>query len=937
MGQRDTRKETQALIAACDLKIKLKVKSKTLSGGQKRKLQLAMMFAGGSAVCCVDEVSSGLDPLSRRKIWDILLAERGDRTIIMTTHFLDEADFLADNIAILSKGILKAEGSCAELKHCLGNGYKVHVPAQGFTLLPNFNGVTISESANETDYSVPDPAEAARLIEYLERNGISNYRVSGPTIEELFLKLASDDSPIAPAQVSGKSKIAQEAHPDESFDIPSATGACNLQDCKRISALKQSWIIFQKRFTVLRRSYMPYVSAVIVGIIGAGVTPLLMKDYVRLECPHVPDQASSYDQYSFELSSLATRASPSFVMGPRSKISQETLQRIASLYTPQYNEYGYSAISDNSTLFQITNFVDTMDEFNAYITQNRSDLPIGGIFLPDSGPPVMAWTWSSNLGSTDSIILQNILDMISLDTDIVTSFTTFPPLLGVVRLYDFAALLFCIYFGLVSACYPALFAIYPTNERIRQSRAMQYSNGVRSMPLWLAYITFDFLWVLVISIVSTILLGVATSALFALPYIFLILVLYGIASILLSYVISMFAPSALAAWSFSAGGQAIIYFAFFGGLIGIQANVDAIQLDSAVDTLSFTIGLISPIANLLRALLVALGQFRLTCRGETYPAAITLYGGPILYLILQSLVLFAILLLWDGDISPLSYFRKRSAAARPHTDEAKVASIEGEFVAKLLRVEAASAGLRVQHLTKTFSRKKFTAVDDVTFSVQPGEIFALLGPNGAGKSTVISLVRGDIHPSTPGIEHSGRSILHADPTRSGTLPSGRLPTVRCNRYPHRDGIPDLLRPHPRRSRPGLQRLWSDHGLRTAALGRTSRAQTLRRHEAQTIARHRTRRQPKRPPTRRALFRPGRQIQTTDVVHLTSRRPQSGRGTHHAQHGRGRRARRPRGHHVAPHAGARHRRGAQKEDRGRLPRAAGRCFGAAYFPGRDRRS
>lgn len=79
------------LVRMCDLENKLPFKAKTLSGGQKRKLQLAMMFAGGSKVCCVDEVSTGLDPISRRHIWEILLAERSRRTIIMTTHFLDEA------------------------------------------------------------------------------------------------------------------------------------------------------------------------------------------------------------------------------------------------------------------------------------------------------------------------------------------------------------------------------------------------------------------------------------------------------------------------------------------------------------------------------------------------------------------------------------------------------------------------------------------------------------------------------------------------------------------------------------------------------------------------------------------------------------------------------------------------------------------------------
>jgi ATP-binding cassette subfamily A (ABC1) protein 3 len=72
------------LIYDCGLTHKISACSSVLSGGQKRKLQLIMMLTGGSRVCCVDEVSGGLDPLSRRKIWDILLAARGSRTIVLT-------------------------------------------------------------------------------------------------------------------------------------------------------------------------------------------------------------------------------------------------------------------------------------------------------------------------------------------------------------------------------------------------------------------------------------------------------------------------------------------------------------------------------------------------------------------------------------------------------------------------------------------------------------------------------------------------------------------------------------------------------------------------------------------------------------------------------------------------------------------------------------
>ena len=85
----DSKDAMQDLISDCDMVQKLHAPAGTLSGGQKRKCQLAMMLTGGSSLCMLDEVSSGLDPLSRRKIWDILLAERGKRSILLTTHFLD--------------------------------------------------------------------------------------------------------------------------------------------------------------------------------------------------------------------------------------------------------------------------------------------------------------------------------------------------------------------------------------------------------------------------------------------------------------------------------------------------------------------------------------------------------------------------------------------------------------------------------------------------------------------------------------------------------------------------------------------------------------------------------------------------------------------------------------------------------------------------------
>ena len=106
--------------------------------------------------------------------------------------------------------------------------------------------------------------------------------------------------------------------------------------------------------------------------------------------------------------------------------------------------------------------------------------------------------------------------------------------------------------------YPAFFALYPTLERIRKVRALQYSNGVRARPLWFAYVLFDILFVLLISVVCTAIIASQATWWFAAGYMFPVLMLYGIAAILMVYAVSLVVDSQLAAFASAAGGGAIM-------------------------------------------------------------------------------------------------------------------------------------------------------------------------------------------------------------------------------------------------------------------------------------------------------------------------------------------------------------------------------------------
>ena len=89
-------------------------------GGMKRKVNLGIALVGGSNVVLLDEPTSGMDPQARRYTWDLLQTEKKSRTILLTTHFMEEADILGDRIAIMARGQIQCYGTSMFLKRKLG-------------------------------------------------------------------------------------------------------------------------------------------------------------------------------------------------------------------------------------------------------------------------------------------------------------------------------------------------------------------------------------------------------------------------------------------------------------------------------------------------------------------------------------------------------------------------------------------------------------------------------------------------------------------------------------------------------------------------------------------------------------------------------------------------------------------------------------------------
>ena len=119
------RTEARKMASEIGLANKGPTRSRALSGGMKRKLSVGNALIGGSKAVLLDEPTSGMDPASRRSLWELLQRQKAERVLVLTTHYMDEADVLADRIAVMSAGKLTCCGSSLFLKARFGLGYSL--------------------------------------------------------------------------------------------------------------------------------------------------------------------------------------------------------------------------------------------------------------------------------------------------------------------------------------------------------------------------------------------------------------------------------------------------------------------------------------------------------------------------------------------------------------------------------------------------------------------------------------------------------------------------------------------------------------------------------------------------------------------------------------------------------------------------------------------
>ncbi|XP_070186023.1 uncharacterized protein [Littorina saxatilis] len=259
LSQLESLREIRKLLHDVDLLHMKDVPAMDLSGGMQRRLCVALAFVGGSRTVVLDEPTSGVDPHARRNIWNLIMKNRPGRTILMSTHHLDEADMLSDRILIMHTGRLLTIGSPAFLKDQLGGGYKLTLNTSPAVEVSNEFEASSSSGSASSEEMTSDHANVLRFVQakmpaamfvesvgtdltirlphqgdnsaalyeffcHLDNQssdlGVLSYGISNTTLEEVFLKLTSDAN-VQALDSSSRARSSTTSTDSESVSIAS--------------------------------------------------------------------------------------------------------------------------------------------------------------------------------------------------------------------------------------------------------------------------------------------------------------------------------------------------------------------------------------------------------------------------------------------------------------------------------------------------------------------------------------------------------------------------------------------------------------------------------------------------------------------------------------------------------------------------------------------
>ncbi|XP_070341281.1 phospholipid-transporting ATPase ABCA3 isoform X2 [Equus asinus] len=789
--------EVKRMLHILGLEDKRDSRCRFLSGGMKRKLSIGIALIAGSKVLMLDEPTSGMDAISRRAIWDLLQQQKSDRTILLTTHFMDEADLLGDRIAIMAKGELQCCGSSLFLKQKYGAGYHMtlvkepHCNAEGISRLVHHHvpNATLESSAGaELSFILPKESTHrfeslfAKLEKKQKELGIASFGASVTTMEEVFLrvgKLVDTSMDIQAIQLPAlqyqherrASDWAVDSHLCGTMDPTDGIGALIEEECTAVKLntglalhCQQFWAMFLKKATYSWREWKMVAAQVLVPL--TCVTLALLAINYSSEIFDDPLLKLTLDEYG--------RTVVPFSVPGTTQLDQQLSEHLKDMLQAQGQE-PREVLGD-------------LEEFLIF----RASVEGGGFnerclvaaSFRDVGERTVVTAMFNNQAyhspATALAVMDNLLFKLLCGPQASIVVSNYPQPRSALQAakdqfnegrkgFDIALnLLFAMAF------LASTFSILAVSERAIQAKHVQFVSGVHVATFWLSALLWDLMSFLVPSLLLLVVFKAFDVHAFTrdghMADALLLLLLYGWAIIPLMYLMNFF---------FSGAATAYTRLTIFNILSGIATflmvtimRIPAVKLEELSRTLD-RVFLVLP----NHCLGMAVSSFyenyetRRYCTSSEvaahyckkyniqYQENFYAWNAPgvgrfVTSMAASGFAYLTLLFLIETDLlwrlkTCICALRRRRALMEVYT-RTSVLPEDQDVVDERNRILAPSLDslldtpLIIKELSKVYEqRAPLLAVDKISLAVQKGECFGLLGFNGAGKTTTFKMLTGE--------------------------------------------------------------------------------------------------------------------------------------------------------------------------------------------------
>uniref|UniRef100_A0A8D0NH23 ABC transporter domain-containing protein n=1 Tax=Sus scrofa TaxID=9823 RepID=A0A8D0NH23_PIG len=677
--------------------------SVSLSGGMKRKLSIIIALIGGSKVVILDEPTSGMDPASRRATWNLLQHYKQDRTILLTTHDVDEADLLGDRIAIMVNGSLRCCGSSIFLKKIYGVGYHIDIVKEPHCDVEEIAKIiyyhiptaTLEKNArNELSFILPKDYthRFETLFTDLEKRrkelGIASFGASITTMEEVFLRVSNMED--SPTDIQ-----ATQPHPPSTVSIKNQNRNMSRNERADSSAMNESpavmfntgYSLYQQQFCAMfiKKAIFSWrnwklILILILAFLGSLI--FLLSEGAIFSNNNDNEKARQMD-----LGQYGPTIVPVSISGD-SNLTLAFLQHLKSMLEPE-----------KQTLKEV------QGDLLKYLMENKDCIQsciVAFSIVVKTNTTIFTALFNNQAYHSPSLtlaMLDNILfkSVSGPNASLTVSNKPQPsPAYNEPRISGHQMAL-NVHFGM--ALLISSFCLQTVTERVSKAKHIQFVSGVYVLVYWLSALLWDFTIFFITCCLLLVMFKYGRLDIYITDYRFLdtmlIFLLYGWSAIPLMYLLSFL---------FTRSTSAYIILVLFNYLSGIFT----LLIDD-----SFQLGLIHGV-NFLQKKMSFFFPFSDNTK-NVYSLEEETIGK---YMIMMSITGFVFLLI---------IFFLETTLWRLRT-----------FFHQYIYFVIYKAFKKVY-----FKYPVIFAVKNISLAIQKGECFGLLGFNGAGKTTTFKLLTGD--------------------------------------------------------------------------------------------------------------------------------------------------------------------------------------------------